>query len=254
VSHFSAFVLLMALTGPAFVASAAPSVQTVKVPHIDAIVTGSPGHKAYRRHDTKYAICAAFSAAALLCASQRTTRRRLGTATATVARRAESKETPEAPRNFFEVNRRAAVALPTAAVVSGVGGSAARAEYEMLSLKKSDTECTECDSTGLVGCQMCEGTGQFRTWGTDMERMPVKQYVTCPECNGVGETVCQKCAGTGLPAKRLKGLMRDPIFAKVAFRLKRQRVDVNTVDKMKADVKKAVDAAERRAAEKNGEV
>eukprot|EP00913_Durusdinium_trenchii_P003788 g3507.t1 len=82
---------------------------------------------------------------------------------------------------------------------------------------------------------MCEGTGQFRTWGTDSERMPVKQF---------------KCAGTGLPAKRLKGLMRDPIFAKVAFRLKRQRVDVNTVDKMRADVKRAVEAADRRAAEK----
>ncbi|CAE7601699.1 unnamed protein product [Symbiodinium necroappetens] len=40
--------------------------------------------------------------------------------------------------------------------------------------------------------------------------------------------------------------MRDPIFAKVAYRLKKQRIDVNTVDKMRVDVRKAVAAAERR--------
>ena len=64
----------------------------------------------------------------------------------------------------------------------------------------------------------------------------------------MGELVCQKCSGTGLPVRdpklechctksqvnrvcgskhpqgtKLKGLMRDPIFAKVAYRLKKQR-------------------------------
>lgn len=192
------------------------------------------------------AFCSAL--AAVVGARRRAVRRVRGAK----ASRCASEKEAEA-ENFLEVQRRAALGL-SAAVCSVCGGEAALADYEVLNLKRSTTGCTECDSSGLVGCQMCEGTGQFRTWGTDLERMPVKQYVTCPECNGVGETVCQKCAGTGLPAKRLKGLMRDPIFAKVAFRLKRQRVDVNTVDKMKADVKKAVDAAEKRAAEKEGTV
>lgn len=100
---------------------------------------------------------------------------------------------------------------------------------------------------------MCDGTGQYRLWGTKYEKTSQRQYLTCPECNGVGELVCQKCSGTGLPGAKLKGLMRDPIFAKVAYRLKKQRIDVNTVDKMRVDVRKAVAAAERRAKEAESE-
>ncbi|CAJ1358579.1 unnamed protein product [Effrenium voratum] len=166
-----------------------------------------------------------------------------------VAVKAKSEDQPD---NFLAaVGRRASLALPSALVA----GAPAYAEYEIIDLRgRAENGCIECGTSGLVNCNMCEGTGQYRTWGTPQERTPVQQYLTCPECNGLGEKVCQKCGGTGLPAKKLKGLLRDPIFAKVAFRLKRQRVDVNTVDKMKADVRKAVAAAEKRSGPMGSEV
>eukprot|EP00439_Symbiodinium_sp_Y106_P018102 s456_g2.t1 len=129
----------------------------------------------------------------------------------------------EEPQNFLDAvdahgRRSSLAAVATAAAATPLAASA----------ETSDDNCRECEGRGLNGCPMCDATGQYRLWGTKYEKTYQRQYLTCPECNGVGELVCQKCSGTGLPGTKLKGLMRDPIFAKVAYRLKKQRIDVNT--------------------------
>eukprot|EP00930_Biecheleria_cincta_P030417 TRINITY_DN21071_c0_g1_i2.p1 TRINITY_DN21071_c0_g1~~TRINITY_DN21071_c0_g1_i2.p1 ORF type:complete len:318 (+),score=68.51 TRINITY_DN21071_c0_g1_i2:84-956(+) len=122
------------------------------------------------------------------------------------------------------------------------------------------TRCLICVGAGLTTCVGCEGTGQTRMLGRkdeDRGLMARDQYRECPDCGGLGEQICAKCYGTGMPADKLRGFMRDPKFAKVLFRLKRQRVDVNTVDKIQRDIKQAIAAAEnrkeKRAAEKAAE-
>lgn len=112
------------------------------------------------------------------------------------------------------------------------------------------TKCIICVGKGLNRCISCEGSGQVRMIGRaneDRGLMARNQYKECPDCGGLGEQVCPKCYGTGMPSDKLRGFMRDPKFAKVLFRLKRQRVDVNTVDKMQRDIKQAIAAAESRA-------
>lgn len=177
------------LVGPAFVPAIAPGIGEA---HQLKAAQAKPV-KSQAFEQTRVAtFCAAVAAVAV---SRRATQRK--------AKAKESAESDE-PQNFWQVTRRTALSFP--AVGTACGAAAARAApalegYATLDMKVDDTGCAECESSGLVACAMCEGTGQFRTWGTDSERMPVKQFVTCPECNGVGERVCQKCAGTGLPAK-----------------------------------------------------
>ncbi|CAE7029512.1 PSA2 [Symbiodinium sp. CCMP2592] len=177
--------------------------------------------------------------------------------TITSSRRRVARRATEEPQNYFEAVVLSAtriqqrVALRAKEDAHGrrsslAAAATAAAATPLAASAESDENCHECEGRGLVECPMCEGTGQYRLWGTKYEKTSQRQYLTCPECNGVGELVCQKCSGTGLPASKLKGLMRDPIFAKVAYRLKKQRIDVNTVDKMRVDVRKAVAAAERR--------
>mmetsp|Transcript_51045 Transcript_51045/g.95583 ORF Transcript_51045/g.95583 Transcript_51045/m.95583 type:complete len:238 (+) Transcript_51045:77-790(+) len=208
-------------------------------------------HAAQPRHSQDSGLllpCTALAAAAAISSSRRR-----------VARRASE---GQEPASFFDAaidraskGRRGALAMVGAAGAA-VTSSEANAKMVLVAGEERVMEqdgCQECNASGLTSCAMCEGSGQYRTWGTKYEKTKMMQYLTCPECNGVGEIVCQRCSGTGLSGKKLKGLMRDPIFAKVAYRLKKQRIDVNTVGKMRSDVKKAVNAAEKRKAEKEAE-
>lgn len=161
-----------------------------------------------------------------------------------VVRHCKADNTPDSPQNFFEVvvnvSRRAGL---TVAAVSSIP-AVANAEQTALDTSK----CLECSGKGTTGCIMCNGTGQWRTIGNDNDqRMSmVNQYEECPQCNGLGMLVCARCFGTGLGAKRLRGFFRDPAFANVAKKLKTKRVDVNTVDKLQADVRDALALIEER--------
>jgi hypothetical protein len=161
-----------------------------------------------------------------------------------VVRHCKADNTTDAPQNFFEVvanvSRRAGL---TAAALSSIP-AVANAEQTALDTSK----CLECNAKGTTGCLMCNGTGQWRLIGNDNDqRMSmVNQYEECPQCNGLGMLVCAKCFGTGLGAKRLRGFFRDPAFANVAKKLKTKRVDVNTVDKLQADVRDALALIEER--------
>ncbi|CAL1136458.1 unnamed protein product [Cladocopium goreaui] len=138
----------MALAGPVAVAStvaqaqrsaATTSVSFVRSPDEARGARGARG----LGHAT-LAFCSAL--AAVVGARRRTVRRG-----AKASRCASENEKEAEAQNFLEVQRRAALGL-SAAVCSACGGGAAFADYEVLNLKRSTTGCTECDSTGLVGC------------------------------------------------------------------------------------------------------
>ena len=216
----------MALTQAFVVGTSQPALPAARLP-------SKPAGAAHEIQERGFALALATVSAALTISSSR---RR-------VARRA-AKDSEQQQSFLDSVSQRRRSAVAAVATGAAAAPLAANAETNI---------CSECDGTGLCSCPMCEGGGQYRLWGSKYEKTSMRQYLTCPECNGVGELVCQKCSGTGLPGSKLKGLMRDPIFAKVAYRLKKQRIDVNTVDKMRVDVRKAVAAAEKRVKEKEAE-
>eukprot|EP00440_Ansanella_granifera_P059648 gb/GFBE01064646.1/.p1 GENE.gb/GFBE01064646.1/~~gb/GFBE01064646.1/.p1 ORF type:complete len:254 (+),score=61.89 gb/GFBE01064646.1/:1-762(+) len=177
----------------------------------------------------------------------------------TARRAAKVADDEEAPSSFWDaasarVGRRASLGVVATAAGAVVASPALAKDYsDEYSASKIDQSkvCIECASKGLIKCGMCTGTGQYRLFGTAMDSTSMNQYTECPECYGLGEKICTRCSGTGLPGSMLKGYMRDPVFAKVVYRLKRQRLDVNTVDKMRADVKQAMAAYDKRKAEKD---
>jgi len=44
--------------------------------------------------------------------------------------------------------------------------------------------CAECDGSGRMECNHCEGDGEINS-------------TTCPKCNGDGGIECNECSGTG---------------------------------------------------------
>mmetsp|Transcript_64458 Transcript_64458/g.203774 ORF Transcript_64458/g.203774 Transcript_64458/m.203774 type:complete len:257 (+) Transcript_64458:1-771(+) len=111
------------------------------------------------------------------------------------------------------------------------------------------TNCIDCAGEGFIQCRTCKGSGSFKLFGLRAQTEGnITQFVDCPECNGVGVKLCVHCFGTGLPSTKLKGFMRDQGFKKVLYRLKRQKIDLDTLPKMKDEVKEAVEAVEQRMA------
>eukprot|EP00931_Biecheleriopsis_adriatica_P030142 TRINITY_DN17788_c0_g3_i1.p1 TRINITY_DN17788_c0_g3~~TRINITY_DN17788_c0_g3_i1.p1 ORF type:complete len:265 (+),score=53.89 TRINITY_DN17788_c0_g3_i1:90-884(+) len=171
-------------------------------------------------------------------------------------------EAEKAPSSFWEAavarpGRRASLFFATAAGASAGPAARARELYATEkfedgtgTLKLPDTgNCYECDGGGLVKCVTCTGTGMYRKYGMESDSTAIDQLTECPDCNGLGQKICERCSGTGLPEIKMRGYLRDPAFAKVLWRLKRQRVDVNTIGKFQTDVRRAVKAIEKRDAE-----
>lgn len=147
------------------------------------------------------------------------------------------------PKNSYLLRR--AVLGGLGVPVTATGLRSARAE--MVSV--NETRCEDCAGEGYIQCLTCRGSGQLKMLGI-REGSPEAQYqfVDCPDCDGIGTRLCPRCYGTGLPAKKLKGFLRDPVFKKVLYRLKRQKIDLDTLPKLKEEVKEAVEEAEKRMA------
>merc|ERR1719401_539301 len=69
------------------------------------------------------------------------------------------------------------------------------------------SRCLECTGTGIIPCDMCNGTGIWKTIGRKRSRNRY-EFVECPQCFGKGVKVCGICFGTG--QRNVRGLLRRP--------------------------------------------
>lgn len=141
-----------------------------------------------------------------------------------------------------ELSRRATGFAAGAALV-GASSEEARAYVVPIQggkIRILDSVCFDCAGRGLVECNTCVGTGVYAISGETQWKMYSNNTITCPECQGYGKLPCNKCLTTGLPEYKLKGLLRDPAFAKFQARMRIKDIDIDTVKQVQAEVKEAL--------------
>lgn len=111
-----------------------------------------------------------------------------------------------------------------------------------LLLKIDRTKCIECAGGGLQDCTTCRGTGQYKLMSLrDGDQVSnLLQFSECPECLGEGQIVCISCLGTGLGRDAMQGFLRKPEFKKMTDRMRRQKVTVNDIPQIQAEIQESL--------------
>lgn len=134
------------------------------------------------------------------------------------------KEAESSPSSFWDAatvnlsGRRALIAATTAAAAAAIGADdAAEAAETDDQLWVDKSVCQWCFGSGYNQCNICKGTGQFRTTAKIIGEQVTK--ITCPVCGSLGNVICKGCIGTGMNKADMRGCMRDPAFRKVLLRI-----------------------------------
>eukprot|EP00419_Tripos_fusus_P006166 CAMPEP_0172673644 /NCGR_PEP_ID=MMETSP1074-20121228/12269_1 /TAXON_ID=2916 /ORGANISM="Ceratium fusus, Strain PA161109" /LENGTH=221 /DNA_ID=CAMNT_0013490967 /DNA_START=170 /DNA_END=835 /DNA_ORIENTATION=+ len=120
----------------------------------------------------------------------------------------------------------------------------------------SKTNCVYCGGKGLLLCDTCFGSGEMKMQGVRNGNPEAAfMYTTCQICEGNGDLVCSKCFGTGLPAKPLRGFLKDPLFQKSVYYMKvyKKRRSAETLKKLQEAAREAVLAKQQQKAAKAAE-
>jgi len=109
--------------------------------------------------------------------------------------------------------------------------------------------CQYCGGVGTVTCSSCQGSGELKLQGVKNGNPEASfQYIECPVCNGNGDEICGRCYGCGLPAKNMRGFLKDPAFQRAKYYMKvyKNKRDPEVLAKLRVEARAAVKVVEER--------